>query len=125
MKPIKKRITRKQKKLQEELQEKQQQDTTTKEIGNGSMEELEFLSPVKEKSRFNINLFSNSGMNGIVDLEMKGCGQESVVLFDEYKVDPTINVLLKVNKIERKLEFPITIRENEREKEDDEEEKKR
>ena len=47
------------------------------------MEELEFLSTVKEKSRFNINLFSNLGMNGIVDLEMKGCAQESVVLFDE------------------------------------------
>ena len=41
----------------------------------------------------------------------------------KYKVDPTINVLLKVNKIERKLECPITIRENEIEKEDEEEEK--
>ena len=41
----------------------------------------------------------------------------------KYKVDPTINVLLRVNKIERKLECPITIRENEREKEDEEEEK--
>ena len=81
MKQIK-RITRKQKKLQEELQEKQQQETT-KEIGNGFMEELECLSPVKEKSTFDTNLFSNSGINMIVDLEMKGCAQESVVLFDE------------------------------------------
>ena len=61
----------------------------------------------------------------IVDLEMKEWSQESVVLFDEYKVDPTINVLLEVNKIERKLECPIAIRENEIEKEDEEERKKR